>query len=152
MPRETEIILRYGTRAALDSVAAVSGLLKGEPFLLDDESRFGVGLSPGTYQLFAKQGEGGSAPISQIEVNLGYPARRSGRFTITGTGLIVGKPVNIWIARGPYSGKGALAGEEAMYPGFSLSAAVTSPTQISASWICPWRVGGPILFNYQIGG
>jgi hypothetical protein len=152
MPRETEIILRYGTRAALDVVAAANGLLKGEPFLLDDESRFGVGLSPGTYQLFAKQGEGGNAPVSQININLGYPARRNGSFTIAGISLIVGKPVNIWLARGPYSGKGVLAGEEAMYPGFIASAQVTSPTQISANWTCPWRVGGLIKFNYQIGG
>ncbi len=151
MPRESEIILRYGTRTALDGVAAANGLLKGEPFLLDDEQRFGVALSVSTYQLFAKQGEGGSAPVAQIEVNLG-PPKRSGAFTITGSGLVVGRPVSVTLARGPYSGKGSFAGEEAMYPGFLAAGQVMSATQINVNWSCPSRVGGVIKFNYQIGG
>lgn len=152
MPRESEIILRYGSRVALDGAATANSLLKGEPFLVDNEARFGVALSASTYQLFAKQGEGGAPPVNQIEINLGTIKRRSGQFAIPGTGLIAGRPVNIWLARGPYSGKGALAGEEAFYPGFQVSGAATSATQISANWSCPWRVGGIIKFNYQIGG
>jgi hypothetical protein len=57
VPRETEIILRYGTRALLDAAAAANGLLKAEPFLIDDEGRIGVALSASTYQSFAKQAE-----------------------------------------------------------------------------------------------
>lgn len=59
MPRETEIILRYGTRAQLIVAAAANGLLKGEPFLLDDENRLGVALSVSTFETFAKQSEPG---------------------------------------------------------------------------------------------
>ena len=76
MARETEIILRYGTRAALDAVAAANGLLKGEPFLIDDEDRLGVALSVSTYETFAKASEagGGGGGLSQAQVltrNLG---------------------------------------------------------------------------------
>lgn len=59
MPRETEISLRYGTRAGLIVAAAANGLVKGEPFLIDDENRIGVALSASTYETFAKQSEPG---------------------------------------------------------------------------------------------
>jgi hypothetical protein len=64
VPRDSPIVLRYGSRAALDAVAAANGLLKGEPFLIDDEGRFGVALSVSTYESFAKASEAGGGSLS----------------------------------------------------------------------------------------
>lgn len=91
-------------------------------------------------------------PIMQVaEVNLGWPARRSGTFMITGlTGLTVGKPVQIALARGPYSGKGTRPGEEGMYPG-QITAQVTAADTITASFAFACRIGGTIKFNYSVG-
>jgi hypothetical protein len=49
--------LRRGTRAELDSLALVNGLLVGEPFLLTDEARIAVAITVSTYQTYAKEGE-----------------------------------------------------------------------------------------------
>lgn len=93
----------------------------------------------------------GRPVITSAEVNLGYPLRRSGTFQITGlAGLTVGKPVQIALARGPYTGKGTLAGEESMYPG-QINAAVTAAGTITASFAFSCRIGGIIKFNYSIG-
>lgn len=86
-----------------------------------------------------------------VEVNLGYPARRSGTFTIAGlTGLTPGKPVMIWLARGPYTGKGTSPGEESMYAG-QFTGVVASTTTITVSFALSSRIGGVIKFNYLIG-
>jgi len=94
-----------------------------------------------------------SAPpaFASVEINLGYPARRAGTFQISGlAGLTIGKPVQIWLARGPYTGKGTAAGEEGMYAG-QITGAVTAADTISASFAFSSRIGGVIKFNYLIG-
>ena len=93
---------------------------------------------------------GGSTVFTQVEVNLGYPVKRSGKFTIPGAGLTVGKPVQIFLARGPYTGKGTNAGEEEMYAG-QINGQVTTTTAISASFAFSSRIGGVIKFNYLVG-
>ena len=62
MPRESEIVARFGTRAALNAAAAANGLSKGEILLIDDEARFAVGTSASTYQAMMKQGEAATDP------------------------------------------------------------------------------------------
>jgi len=83
------------------------------------------------------------------EANLGSRPMRSGRFTIAGSGMTVGKPVLIQQAVGPYTGKGTLADEcEDMVV---VTASVTSPTVITAYWravATPLR--GNVKFNYMV--
>jgi hypothetical protein len=52
---------KRGTRAALDALAAGSGLLPGQIYVITDESRIAVALTASTYQAFLKQGEGSGA-------------------------------------------------------------------------------------------
>lgn len=98
------------------------------------------------------QGPAGSvAPVISIEVDLGTPARRSGKFTTPVTGQTAGKPVLIWQAPGPYTGKGFAGADEAEMDAIEASASVTNATTITVFWRCRTRVRGNIKFNYQIG-
>lgn len=84
------------------------------------------------------------------EANLGSSAKRSGKFTISGSGLTIGKPVMIQQAVGPYTGKGTRA-DEAEMDQVSATASVTAADTITAYWSSPRRVKGNIKFNYQVG-
>ena len=93
----------------------------------------------------------GAPIIGSAEIDLGYPARRSGSFLITGlAGLTIGKPVILSLARGPYTGKGTAAGEEQMYAG-QITGQVSAADTIRASFAFTSRIGGVIKFNYLIG-
>lgn len=145
---------KRGTRAQIDAAATASGLKAGEVYLITDENRLTVGTAVNAHQPAAKQGEGGgggSAAFTTVEIDFGYPMRRSGRFTIAVSGQTVGKPVKIWIARGPYTGKGTQPGEESMYAA-QLTGEVTAANLISGSFAANCRMGGNIKLNYQIGG
>lgn len=65
--------IKRGTRAALDALATVGSLAAGEEYLITDESRIAVGLTPNTYQAMAKQGEGG-AGSQQVFVQAERPS------------------------------------------------------------------------------
>ena len=95
---------------------------------------------------------GPAAALTLVEVDLGTPARRSGRFTISVSGQTVGKPVNITQAPGPYTGKGFAAADEAEMDVIDVSASMTSSTQITAFWRSRTRVRGNVKFAYSIGG
>lgn len=83
------------------------------------------------------------------EVNLGSTPTYSGKFTIAGTSMTVGKPVLIQQAAGPYTGKGTL-GDEAEDQ-VSVSASVTSSTVITAYWqAVETPVAGNVKFNYTV--
>lgn len=56
MPR---VYNKRGTRSALNTLAASNGLAAGEIYLISDESRIAIGLSPNTYETYAKQSESG---------------------------------------------------------------------------------------------
>ena len=43
------IQIKRGTRAQLNAAASANGLQMGEPYLITDEGRLAVGLSPTTY-------------------------------------------------------------------------------------------------------
>lgn len=51
---------KRGTRAALDALAASSGLKPWQIYAISDESRIALALTTSTYQTFLKSGEGGS--------------------------------------------------------------------------------------------
>lgn len=92
-----------------------------------------------------------SAPaFATVEKDLGSIARRAGRFTITSSGLTAGKPVKIWQAVGPYTGKGTREDEcemdEVVATGIVLNA-----TTITAYWSSATRVRGNRKLNYLIG-
>lgn len=68
MARNAAILVLRITRAQLDTAAGLGQLLTGEPYLITDEERFAVALSPSTYESYAKLSEagGGSAPLSGV--------------------------------------------------------------------------------------
>lgn len=87
-----------------------------------------------------------------VEINLGYPARRAGKFTIAGLDMVTGKAVAIWLAPGPYTGKGmASSFDEVQLYSMDISGRVTSATLITAWWSSRHRIGGNVKFNLQIG-
>ncbi|MDD5330207.1 MAG: hypothetical protein PHX38_09395 [Sulfuricella sp.] len=67
----TRIKFKRGTRAQLDAAAAASGLDAGEPYFITDEGRLAIGLSAGTYEVFAKVSEASGYP------SIAYPKRSS---------------------------------------------------------------------------
>jgi len=92
-----------------------------------------------------------SISLTAIEKSLGSVPRSSGKFTITGlSGLTTNKPVTITQAVGPYTGKGTRA-DEAEMDGLTVSASVTSATEITAYWNSARRVKGNFKFNYFVG-
>ena len=94
---------------------------------------------------------GGGTTLTTVEKDLGSSPRRAGKFTITGlSGLTISKPVSIMQAVGPYTGKGTRA-DEAEMDGLTVSASVTSATEITAYWNAATRVKGNFKFNYFVG-
>lgn len=93
-----------------------------------------------------------SSPTSLItvEVNIGAMPRKSGRFTITSSGLTSGKALIINQAVGPYTNKGSRQ-DEAEMDGLIVSGIVTNATTIQCYWRAPTFVVGNFKFNYFIG-
>lgn len=96
-------------------------------------------------------GGGGSPVITTVEVSLGSVPRRAGRFTISGIGLTVDKPVMIQQANGPYTSKGTRA-DEAEMDQVTASGKVLDATTIECFWTSPTRVKGNFKFDYFVGG
>lgn len=107
--------------------------------------RGGGGASAGS----SNQGTG-AFTLSTVEIDLGEHVRRSGRFTIAGIGMTVGKPVLIQKAVGPYTGKGARA-DEAEMDLIVATGRVRTATEIEIFWQASGPVRGHFKFNYQIG-
>lgn len=92
---------------------------------------------------------GGGTTLTTVEVSLGTNAKMGGKFTISGSGMTVGKAVLISQAVGPYTGKGTRA-DEAEMDQVSVTAKVTDATTITAYWTSARRVRGNFKFNYQV--
>lgn len=93
----------------------------------------------------------GAAPtIPSVEVDLGSTPRRSGKFSISTTGLTANKPVFVMQGNGPYTGKGTLA-DEAEMDGLIVSGRATSTTNIDCYWKSGTMVKGNFKFNYMAG-
>lgn len=92
----------------------------------------------------------GGAVLAIVERNLGSVPKKAGRFTITSSGLTIGKPVSIQQAVGPYTGKGTRA-DEAEMDGIVVNAIVTASNTITAYWNSATRVKGNVKFNYFVG-
>ena len=103
----------------------------------------------GTNGTNGTNGADGLATLITIEKNLGSVARKSGRFTITGSGLITGKPVLVTQASGPYTGKGTRA-DEAEADTVNVKAKVISSTVIECFWSSNTFVKGNFKFDYFI--
>lgn len=87
-----------------------------------------------------------------IEANLGTPAKRSGTFLIAGlSGLTVGAPVKLWLAPGPYTGKGFTGADEVQLYEIDATGIVTAVDEIRVYWRSRYRVRGNVKFNYLIG-
>lgn len=50
-----KILNKRGTRANLNTLASANGLSAGEVYLITDENKIAIGLSPNTYEAFAKE-------------------------------------------------------------------------------------------------
>ncbi|AFL75402.1 hypothetical protein [Thiocystis violascens] len=61
MARQTTVRIIRATRAALDAQAGASGLLAGEPYLIEDEGRIAVGTAAGAYSAAATAAQGAKA-------------------------------------------------------------------------------------------
>lgn len=93
-----------------------------------------------------------SIVLTTVEVSLGSApsATRSGKFTIAGAGLTIGKPVSIQQASGPYTGKGT-RNDEAEMDQVLVVGKVISAIAIECFWKSQHRVRGNFKFNYLIG-
>jgi hypothetical protein len=87
--------------------------------------------------------------LTTVEVNLGSTPVRSGKFSITTTGLTSGKPVLIQQASGPYTGKGTKA-DEALMDMIIVTAKTTSTTNIDCYWTSQHLVKGNFKFDYAV--
>lgn len=96
---------------------------------------------------------GSSYALTTIEVSLGAApaAKRAGRFTISASGLVTGKPVAVHQVNGPYTGKGTRA-DEAEMDKVVVSANVLSATSIECFWASQRRVRGNYKFAYIVSG
>jgi hypothetical protein len=94
---------------------------------------------------------GPSVTFTNVEVSLGSApdGRRSGSFTIAGTGLTAGKQVVIQQAAGPYTGKGARQDEAGMDM-LHVTGYVADATTIRCYWNSQFRVRGNFKFNYYV--
>lgn len=94
----------------------------------------------------------GALTLTTVEVSLGSApdARRSGAFTITGSGLTAGKPVSIQQASGPYTGKGTRT-DEAEKDQVLVTGKVLNATTIQCYWNSRYRVRGNFKMDYVIG-
>lgn len=103
----------------------------------------------GTFGIY---GNGSSSSVTEFsiqEVSVSTKPRKSGKFTISGTGMTVGKQVIILQATGPYTGKGTLADESEM-DGLIVKGYVRSDTEIQCYWTSDTYVIGNFKFNYLI--
>ena len=103
----------------------------------------------GTNGTNGTNGADGLATLTTIEKDLGSIPRRSGKFTITGSGMTTGKPVLVTQASGPYTGKGTLA-DEAEADTVNVKAKVISSTVIECFWSSNTFVKGNFKFDYFI--
>jgi hypothetical protein len=92
----------------------------------------------------------GTLTFTQVEVDFGTRGHRSGKFTIAGAGMTIGKPVLIHQARVSYTGKGTLA-DEADMDTIVVIGTVTSAVLITCSWQSRTWVRGNFKFDYVIG-
>lgn len=67
-----------GTRAALDALAAGSGLLAGQVYVITDEGRLAVALTTSTFETFAREDEAG-ATVSEVPGALATPYLQTAR-------------------------------------------------------------------------
>jgi hypothetical protein len=58
------LTIKRGSRSQIDAAALANGLAAGEPYLITDENRIAIGLTPSTFEVFARLSEvGGSGDL-----------------------------------------------------------------------------------------
>ena len=92
----------------------------------------------------------GTVTFTTTEVNISNTPVRTGKFTITGAGLTIGKPVLIRQSRSAYTSKGTLA-DEADMDTLTVIGSVTSAVLITCSWYSRTAVKGNFKFDYVVG-
>lgn len=94
---------------------------------------------------------GGGFALTAVEISLGSVARRSGRFTIAGSGMTPAAPVLCIQLVGPYTGKGTRS-DEAEMDSVTVAARVLDANTIEGYWRASGRVRGNVRFGYAVGG
>ena len=95
-------------------------------------------------------GASGGIAFTTAEVNLCSLPRRSGNFTISSSGLSVGKPVLVVQSRSAYTNKGTLADESEM-DNITVTSVTISSTVIKCAWQSRTAVKGNFKFDYVVG-
>lgn len=119
-----------GTRAALDSLAAASGLLVGEVYLITDESRLAVALTTSTYQTFEKR----SASTVEFIIDGGGVAITTGA-TVDLPDFPYAATIQGWTMTADASGSAVVTISKATYANFPTFTAISGtekPTLTSA--------------------
>jgi hypothetical protein len=97
-------------------------------------------------------GGGGGLTLTTVEVNLQSApgAKTSGKFSIAGAGLTIGKAVLVQKAVGPYTGKGTRE-DEAEMDIIVATGIVTSAVNIDVYWTSGNEpIQGNVKFNYAV--
>lgn len=89
--------------------------------------------------------------LIEVEISLlsAPNARRSGKFSISTSGLTASRHVNIIQVNGPYTGKGTRA-DEAEMDSINVTGKTTSTTNIDCFWSSIRRVRGNYKFAYRV--
>lgn len=137
------ILLKRKTTTGAPSPAS---LQTGEAcYVLPDKTLY-IKNDDGTVTLLNQPASG--VVITTIEKDLGYPAKSSGNFLITGlTGLTTNKQVVISQAAGTYTNKGD---DELEFDALVCSGIVVDSTTIKVSYNSRFPIGGNFKFNYFI--
>lgn len=93
------IQIKRGTRSQVEAAKTSGTLLQGEPYLITDENRLGVGTSASSYSSFATQAELAAVPDKKVAVtDTGTPGFLFGDGTDgllkTDGSLIITKDIN----------------------------------------------------------
>lgn len=84
------IKIKRATRAQLNTAAAASELIQGEPYLITDEDRIAVGLSTTTYETFSKEVFWVTAPATKTSTGIAGQTAKDGNY------LYVCTATNTW--------------------------------------------------------
>lgn len=147
---------KRGTRAALDALAASSGLVPWQVYAISDESRLALALTTSTYQTFLKTGEGGGGGAGYYVGSVAPDPATYPLWFDTVDGVLNVWVTSAWVAIGPSSGGGGAgyyvgptAPDPGVYPLWFNTTAGAFLVYVDSTWV---EVGGGSSSNLMDGG